>query len=157
MKKIRLISWNVNGIRAAAKKGFLKWLDQGPADVVAIQETKANPGQLGMNLIQPDGFESCWNSALRPGYSGTATYLKIKPIKTETEFPAAVLNNEGRILLSEFEQFYFLNVYFPNGKSGAVRLKYKMDFYKEFLKLAPYTEASFLVFNFFSRTIKSSW
>ncbi|MFH1375725.1 MAG: exodeoxyribonuclease III [Patescibacteria group bacterium] len=135
MKSLRLISWNVNGIRAAAQKGFLEWLDRGPADIVAIQETKANPGQLGMNLIQPSGFESFWNSAIRPGYSGTATYSKIKPIQTKTEFPAAVLNNEGRILLTEFRQFYFLNVYFPNGKSGDTRLKYKMNFYAEFLKL----------------------
>lgn len=135
MKKISLISWNVNGIRAATKKGFLKWLDQEPADVVAIQETKAKPNQLGENILSPDGYTSFWNSAERPGYSGVATYSKIKPLKTETDFPAPILNGEGRILLHEFEQFYFLNVYFPNGKASPTRLKYKLDFYAEFLKV----------------------
>ncbi|MCF7856675.1 exodeoxyribonuclease III [Candidatus Gracilibacteria bacterium] len=133
---MKLISWNVNGIRAAAKKGFLEWLAKSPADVVAIQETKAKPNQLGMNILEPDGYESFWNSAERPGYSGVVTYSKLKPLKTEKKFPAPALNGEGRILLNEFENFYFLNVYFPNGKMGPHRLKFKLEFYEEFLKLA---------------------
>jgi exodeoxyribonuclease-3 len=135
VENIKLISWNVNGIRAAAKKGFLEWLAQSPADIVAIQETKANPNQLGPNILEPDGYQSFWNSALRPGYSGVATYSKIAPLRTQTEFPHPILNNEGRILLQEFKQFYFLNVYFPNGKAREERLQYKLKFYEEFLKL----------------------
>jgi exodeoxyribonuclease III len=135
VKNISLISWNVNGIRAGVKKGFLEWLDKKPADIVALQETKANTNQLGENVLSPDGYQSFWNSALRPGYSGVATYSRTKPIDTQTEFPAAPLNGEGRILLNEFEQFYFLNVYFPNGKAREERLQYKLKFYAEFLKL----------------------
>ena len=134
MGKINLISWNVNGVRAAARNGFLKWLSTCSADIVAIQETKARPNQLGSNLLKPDGFKSFWNSAIKPGYSGVATFTKISPLRTQDEFPHPILNGEGRVLLSEFEQFYFLNVYFPNGKASESRLKYKLDFYKEFLK-----------------------
>ncbi len=135
MKNLSLISWNINGIRAARTKGFLEWLDKGPGDIVAIQETKANQKQLGSDLLEPNGFESFWNSGERSGYSGVATYSKIKPLQTQTEFGVPILNAEGRVLLNEFEKFYFLNVYFPNGKASEARLKYKLEFYKEFLKL----------------------
>ncbi|MBU1090192.1 exodeoxyribonuclease III [Patescibacteria group bacterium] len=135
VKKISLISWNINGIRAVVKSGFLEWLAKSPADIVAIQETKASPSQLGSNLLEPDGWQSFWNSAERSGYSGVAIYSKIKPLRIETEFKNPTLNAEGRIILAEFEQFYFLNVYFPNGKASAARLKYKLEFYEQFLKL----------------------
>jgi exodeoxyribonuclease-3 len=135
VKKITLISWNINGIRAAERKGFLKWLDKGPADIVGVQEIKAKPNQLGDNLLHPDGYESYWNPAIRPGYSGTAIYTKIKPKKVQTEFKNTHLDGEGRVIMAEYDKFYFLNVYFPNGKSGALRLGYKMKFYDEFLKL----------------------
>ncbi|MFH0776061.1 MAG: exodeoxyribonuclease III [Patescibacteria group bacterium] len=135
MKSVSLISWNVNGIRAVAKKGFLEWLASGPADIVALQETKAAANQLGPNLLEPDGYRSFWNAAERPGYSGVATYAKVAPLKVEQNFSAPVLNGEGRILLTEFPEFYFLNVYFPNGKMGPHRLEFKLNFYDEFLKL----------------------
>lgn len=135
MKNISLASWNVNGIRAIAKKGFLEWLAKSPADLVAIQETKAAPNQLGTNLLAPDGYRSFWNSAARPGYSGVALYAKTEPLKIQTEFAAPALNGEGRILLAELPEFYFLNVYFPNGKMSEARLQFKLEFYEEFLKL----------------------
>ena len=135
MKKLKLISWNVNGIRAIAKKNFLEWLASSPADIIALQETKASANQLGPNLLEPNGYQSFWNSADRPGYSGVAVYAKTKPIKVETNFSAPVLNGEGRILLTEFPEFNFLNVYFPNGKASQARLKFKLEFYEEFLKL----------------------
>jgi len=135
MKKINLISWNVNGIRAGVRKGFLEWLAKTKADIIAVQETKAHPRQLTPDILQPENYQTFWNSAERPGYSGVANFTKISPLKTQTEFTAKTLNGEGRILLQEFEQFYFLNVYFPNGKASETRLKYKLEFYEEFLKL----------------------
>lgn len=135
MRKISLISWNVNGIRAAQRKGFLEWLMKSKADIIGIQETKAKVGQLDMSLIEPDGYTSHWNSAQRPGYSGVALYTKIKAIQIQTEFKNPKLDGEGRIILAEYEKFYLLNVYFPNGKASPERLKYKMEFYAEFLKL----------------------
>jgi len=135
VRNIKFISWNVNGIRAGVKKGFLEWLAKTKVDIVGIQETKANPNQLTPNILQPKGYETFWNSALRPGYSGVANFTNITPLQTQTEFPHPILNNEGRILLQEFEKFYFLNVYFPNGKAREERLQYKLKFYDEFLKL----------------------
>ena len=136
MRKIKFISWNVNGVRAAAKKGFLEWLAKTDADLVAIQETKAHPNQLGENILSPGNWRTFWNSADRPGYSGVAIFSRIEPIRVETKFPAKILNGEGRILLAEFAEFYFLNVYFPNGKASDARLEFKLKFYDEFLRLA---------------------
>lgn len=135
MSTLTLISWNINGLRAAERKGFLQWLKKTPAEIVGIQEIKANPKQLSEKVLHPDGYESFWNPAQRPGYSGTAIYTQIKPQLVQTEFKNTQLDGEGRIVLAEYDQFYFLNVYFPNGKSGALRLAYKMKFYEEFLKL----------------------
>ena len=126
----------MNGIRAIAKKGFLEFLKKTNADLVAIQETKARPDQLEENILSPKNWQTFWNSADRPGYSGVAIFARIEPLKIETKFPAKILNGEGRILLAEFEKFYFLNVYFPNGKASEERLKFKIEFYEEFLKLA---------------------
>lgn len=126
----------MNGIRAAAKKGFLEFLEKSDADLVAIQETKARPNQLDENILSPKNWKTFWNSAERPGYSGVAIFSKIEPIKITSKFPAKILNGEGRILLTEFPEFYFLNVYFPNGKARDERLKYKLEFYEAFLRLA---------------------
>ena len=136
MRKIKLISWNVNGVRAVAKKGFLEFLEKSDADLVAIQETKAAPDQLGENILSPGNWKTFWNSADRPGYSGVAIFSRIEPLRVETKFPGKFLNGEGRILLLEFPEFYFLNVYFPNGKASDIRLKFKLEFYEEFLRLA---------------------
>ena len=130
-----LVSWNVNGVRAAEKKGFLKWLLKTNYDIVNIQETKAHVEQLPNTLIHPDGYESYWNSAERKGYSGVATYTKASPILSISNFGNKILDGEGRILLSEYEEFYLFNVYFPNGGQGPERLKFKLKFYEAFLKL----------------------
>lgn len=135
MKMISLLSWNVNGIRAAEKKGFLDWFRESRAEIVALQETKAHVEQLSSALIHPKGYESYWSSATRKGYSGTAVYTKLSPIFAETNFGDPFLDGEGRIVLLEFEDFYFFNVYFPNGGSGEERLAYKLEFYNRFLKL----------------------
>lgn len=134
-KNITLISWNVNGIRAAERKGLFDWMHQSKPDVLCLQETKAHVEQLTTNLIHPDGYESYWNSGERKGYSGTVTYTRISPILATTHFGHTALDGEGRIVLTEFTDFYLFNVYFPNGGSGPERLAYKLRFYDEFFKL----------------------
>lgn len=133
--EIRLESYNVNGIRAVEKKGFLDWLAESAPDILCLQETKASPDQLSEKLLAPDGYKSYFNSAERKGYSGVAVYSKQEPQKVTTKFPG-ILDKEGRVIRLDFERFVLLNVYFPNGKTGAERLKYKMDFYAAFQKYA---------------------
>ncbi len=135
-KHLKIVSWNVNGIRAVEKKGFLHWFHEKKYDVVGLQETKAHVGQLSDKLVHPDGYESYWSSAIRKGYSGTAVYSRVSPVFAETNFGDPFLDGEGRIALLEFKEFYFFNVYFPNGGSGPERLAFKLEFYKRFLSLA---------------------
>lgn len=132
---LSMVSWNVNGIRAAEKKGFLEYLKKSKHDIVCVQETKAQVEQLSDKLIHPDSYESYWSSAVKKGYSGTAIYTKVSPIFAETTFGDPFLDGEGRIVLLEYEAFYLFNVYFPNGGTGEDRLKFKLEFYKRFLDL----------------------
>ena len=133
--KITLISWNVNGIRAAERKGFVEWIEAEPADIVAVQETKiSHPDQLSHTLKNPDGYTSYWHPATeKKGYSGTAVYTTREPLSIKTDFGDSLLSREGRVIELEFPEFVFLNIYFPNGGSGTERLEYKMKFYAEFL------------------------
>lgn len=141
MKNLTLLSWNVNGIRALVKKyvykdlTFLDWLEKESPDVLCLQETKAHPDQLKDNLLNIPNYHANWNAAERKGYSGVVTYSKEKPIDVTYNLSKAHLNNEGRLLITEFENFVLCNGYFPNGKKNAERLQYKMDFYDDFLKL----------------------
>lgn len=130
---ITLLSWNVNGIRAVAKKGFLEWLESASPDILCVQETKANEQQLSPELLSPVGYRSYWSSALKKGYSGVAVYTRTEPIHVDTSLGIPRFDEEGRVLQLEFEAFTLLNVYFPNGKSGSDRLAFKMDFYDAFL------------------------
>ena len=132
-RQIVLESFNVNGIRAVEKKGFIDWLKESKLDVLCIQETKAHIEQLSAELINIDGYESHFNSGERKGYSGVAVYTKLKPQKVTSKFPG-ILNDEGRMIRLDFPQFVLLNIYFPNGKMSPERLKYKMDFYSAFRK-----------------------
>ncbi len=131
---MKLLSWNVNGIRAVQKKGFLDWLHQEAPDVLCVQETKAHPGQLSPDLIQPNGYHTYWNAAVRKGYSGVAVFTKHKPLATRTGFDIPRFDEEGRVVELDFPHFTLLNIYFPNGKASEERLKYKLDFYEEALK-----------------------
>lgn len=131
---MKIISWNVNGIRAAQKKGFLDWLAKESPDIVCVQETKAQPDQLDALLLNPAGYHVCWNSAERKGYSGVATFSKQKPKETKTGFGVKKFDAEGRVLSTEFPGFVLLNIYFPNGKKNDERLQYKLDFYEETLR-----------------------
>lgn len=137
-KQISLISWNVNGIRAAERKGFLEWMDQGKYDIVGLQETKiSHPDQLSHALKNPDGYESYFRCATeKKGYSGVAIYSQIAPLSVKTVFEGVVLPREGRVIEAEFPGFTLLNIYFPNGGSGKPRLEYKLKFYAEFLEYA---------------------
>ena len=131
---MEILSWNVNGIRAAERKGFTKWLLERKPDILGIQEMKAKKDQLSLFLSQIDGYQAFFNPAQRPGYSGVALYTRIKPKKILEGIGIKSFDDEGRVIIAEFDKFDLYNVYFPNGKSGPVRLKFKMDFYDAFLK-----------------------
>ena len=132
MKEIKILCWNVNGIRAAVKKGFLEWLQKESPDILCLQETKASPEKLTKDLLEPSGYQTYWNYPERKGYSGVATFTREKPVKTSNSFGVKAFDGEGRVIISEYPEFILCNVYFPNGKQGAERLKYKMDFYDAF-------------------------
>ncbi len=127
---MKIISWNINGLRAIQKKGFLNWLYKESPDIIGLQEVKAKADQLPQELLTPKNYYGYINSADRPGYSGTALYSKVKPLHISYGFDIHRFDSEGRIISADFGDFIFLNIYFPNGKSGNIRLKYKMDFYE---------------------------
>lgn len=132
---MRIICWNVNGLRAHARKGAFQWIiDQSP-DIFCLQETKALPDQLPEEVRNVSGYHAYFDSPKeKKGYSGVAIYSKIKPISVTYEMGVPVLDTEGRLITAEYDNFVLLNVYFPNGKRGPERLSYKMEFYKEFLR-----------------------
>jgi exodeoxyribonuclease III len=132
----KLVSWNVNGIRAAEKKGFVDWLVASGADLVAVQETKAHPDQLSPALLNPVGYQAVWNSAEKKGYSGTGVYSKVTPLKVISGLSAPRFDTEGRCLIQEFEPFVFFNIYFPNGGRGQEWVDHKLAFYRRFLEVA---------------------
>jgi len=134
-KQITLLSWNVNGIRAAEKKGFIGWLEEAAPDLISVQETKASPGQLSQELLSPEGYYTYWSAAEKKGYSGVAVFTRHKPLSVTEKTGNPVFDREGRILILEFEAFVLANVYFPNGKANSRRLSFKLDFYREFLGL----------------------
>jgi exodeoxyribonuclease III len=135
-RTITLLSWNVNGIRAAAKKGFTDWLASVSPDILCIQETKAAVEQLGPDLLNPAGYHSYWSSAQKKGYSGVAVYSRSEPVHVETSLGVPRFDEEGRLLQLEFDDFALFNVYFPNGKARSDRLTFKMEFYEAFLERA---------------------
>ncbi|MBI4347708.1 MAG: exodeoxyribonuclease III [Elusimicrobia bacterium] len=135
MPPMRLLSWNVNGIRAAERKGFLDWFRKAKADVVCLQETKAEPEQLSEGLRNVAGYEVGWNWAEKKGYSGVATYSRAAHRAMERGLGIDRYDREGRVMVTRFPEFTLYNVYFPNGKASPERLKYKLDFYDDFLKL----------------------
>lgn len=120
---MRLLSWNVNGIRAALKKGFFDFVKEYKPDILCLQETKAPQG--GINLIELSQFEQFWNNAKRPGYSGTAIFSKIKPLKVTYGIGMAKHDEEGRVTTIELDDFFVVNVYVPNSKRELERLPYR--------------------------------
>lgn len=126
---MRIYSWNVNGIRAVMNKGFFEWIREEQPDIFCVQETKADPSQLDESLLNIDGYTSYWSSAEKKGYSGVATFTKIKPVSVNHGFGIGKFDSEGRILAAEYEDFTLFNIYFPNGQMSEDRLNYKLEFY----------------------------
>ena len=132
---MKLISWNVNGVRAVVKKGFLDWLDQAQPDVLCLQETKAHVDQLTAEILTDHGYHTFWHSGERRGYSGVATFCKEEPLYVQEGLGIERYDAEGRVLLTEHENFLLYNIYFPNGQKDDERLQYKLDFYDELLPI----------------------
>jgi exodeoxyribonuclease-3 len=127
---MRILSWNVNGIRAVERKGFLKWLYGELPDILCVQETRASPEQLSQDIQQPEGYYADWSYPEKKGYSGVATFSREKPLTTRYDLGAEGFDTEGRIIITEYPDFTLVNAYFPNGKRGEARLRYKLDFYE---------------------------
>ena len=140
---MKIISWNVNGLRANVKKGGFDWLLNSGADIFCLQETKAHPDQLPAGVRQPSGYHAYFDhSKAKSGYSGVAIYTKIEPEKVEYGMGIEELDQEGRFLGLFFRNFTLFNVYFPNGGSGPERLAFKLRYYDAFLKYIEKTRNS---------------
>ena len=133
-KTYRILSWNVNGLRAVLKKNFLTWLKKDSPNILCLQETKVLVPQVPPDMLHFPGYEKSWNPAQRPGYSGVATFSKEKPVSVGKGLRVPKFESEGRVLETEYPGFTLFNIYFPNGKMGPERLKYKLEFYDEYLK-----------------------
>lgn len=127
---MKLVSWNVNGLRAVMKKGFKDFFDQMDADIFAIQETKMNEDQKEFDFA---GYSEFWNNADKAGYSGTLVYTKQEPIQVINGIDGEMYNDEGRIITLEYSDFYFVNAYVPNSKQDLSRIPYRMVFEENML------------------------
>ncbi len=121
---MKLVSWNVNGLRACVKKGFLEYFHDIDADIFCIQETKLKEGQIDVDL---PGYLQYWNYAEKKGYSGTAVFTKYKPLTVSYGFSPEESEREGRIITLEYENFYLVNVYTPNSQRDLARLKFRLE------------------------------
>ena len=131
---MRIISYNVNGIRAAIKKGFIDWLRTNPADIICLQETKAHEGDVDVKEIEKLGFEHHWFSANKKGYSGVAIFSKIKPTKVKKGNGPPESDFEGRVIEMQFGDIKLINAYFPSGTSGEERQTFKYKWLDEFFE-----------------------
>jgi len=138
---MRVISWNVNGLRAAHKKGFLDWFNGESPDIMCLQETKAHEEQLPEEIRSISGYNSYFSTPEKKGYSGVGLYTKKAPENVQFGFGDR-FDSEGRTIIADFGDFVLFNIYFPNGKRSAERLQYKMDFYDAFLAYAEKTKKS---------------
>jgi exodeoxyribonuclease-3 len=131
-----LLSWNVNGLRAVVQKGFWEWLTGSGADVVGVQESKIQTGHEA-DFGGTDQYKTLWSSAtVKKGYSGVGCFYRVEPLRVTMELPDVAYGGEGRLIQMEFNDFYFFNIYFPNGGRGPERLAYKLGFYDVFLRHA---------------------
>ncbi len=135
-KNLRLVSWNVNGLRAVLKKGFLEFVEQHQPDILGLQETKAEESQVIEGLKNLAGYHRVFSSATtRKGYSGVALFSREKPKTVSLSLGSEKFDGEGRVIQADFGGFTIFNVYFPNGKARPERLQYKMEFYDRFLEV----------------------
>ncbi len=142
MKNLKLISWNVNGIRAVFKKGFIEWFTKESPDFLCLQETKAHEDQLPMDLRLVPDYTSYFSSGEKKGYSGVGVYAKEQTLSFSNKIGKDEFDNEGRTIILEYPEFYLLNIYFPNGQRSHDRVQFKMDFYDQFFKLIKGLEKS---------------
>lgn len=126
---MKMVSWNVNGLRACLKKGFLDYFWDVDADIFSIQETKLQEGQIKLDL---DGYHQYWNYAVKKGYSGTAVFTKEEPLSVGYGIGIDEHDQEGRVITLEYENFYLVNVYTPNSQRGLARLDYRMSWEDDF-------------------------
>jgi exodeoxyribonuclease-3 len=129
---VKLISWNVNGLRAVLKKNFLEFIEGEKPDILCLQETKCSPDQV--EQLWPAAYTTYWNSAVKPGYSGTAIFSRQRPIQVTPHLGIAEHDQEGRVLTAEYDDFYLVNVYVPNSKRELTRLAYRQQWDQDFLK-----------------------
>lgn len=129
---MKIISYNVNGIRAALTKDWLKWADSVGADIICLQETKAQPDQIDTELFREHGYESYLHSAEKKGYSGVAILSKTKPNHVEVGCGLPKYDNEGRVIRADYNDFSIISAYFPSGSSGDERQEFKMEFLADF-------------------------
>ncbi|MBF2420583.1 exodeoxyribonuclease III [Listeria seeligeri] len=122
---MKLISWNVNGLRAAVKKGFLEYFDSVDADIFCLQETKLQSGQIDLDL---PAYKDYWNYAVKKGYSGTAIFTKTEPLSVQYGLGIPEHDDEGRVITLEFDKFFMVTVYTPNSQAELKRLDYRMTF-----------------------------
>lgn len=138
---MRLVSWNVNGLRAAVKKGFMDVFEELDADVFALQETKLQEGQIDLDL---PGYYQNWSYAEKKGYSGTVVFSKEEPLRVLHEIGVPELDTEGRVVACEFESFWFVDVYTPNAQNELKRLDHRMSWDDEFRAFCKNLEAGIL-------------
>jgi exodeoxyribonuclease-3 len=129
--RVRIISYNVNGIRAAINKGFVEWLKTDPADIICLQETKAEKANINCNVLNELGYHDYWYSAQKKGYSGVAVFTKLKPDNVVYGNGHKVSDDEGRILQLDFGNIRLINAYFPSGTSGDIRQAFKYEWLDE--------------------------
>src|ERR1700744_5179798 len=132
MSSLRIVSYNVNGIRAAMNKGLIEWLKTDPADIICVQETKAHKGNVAHALFTELGFHDYWFSARKKGYSGVAVFTKIKPDNVQYGTGHEVSDDEGRVIQLDFGDLRLINAYFPSGTSREERQTYKYQWLDEF-------------------------
>ena len=128
---MKLVSWNVNGLRACMGKGFMDFFKEADADIFCIQESKLQEGQISLEL---PGYHQYWNYAVKKGYSGTAIFTKEEPLSVSYGLGLEEHDQEGRVITLEFQDFYMVTVYTPNSQDGLARLDYRMTWEEEFLK-----------------------
>jgi exodeoxyribonuclease-3 len=131
---MKIYSWNVNGLRAVSKKGLFEWIENEKPDILCLQETKLQEETLADNIRNIEGYNSYFSFAEKKGYSGVVTYCKNQPISVKYGIGNSKFDSEGRIVITEFEEFTLFNIYFPNGQKDEDRLKYKLEFYDKLLE-----------------------
>lgn len=133
--ELTLLSWNVNGLRAVARKGFLPWFQQAQPDILCMQETRVEATDLPEEIVQLPGYYAHWHPAeTRKGYSGTGLLSRIRPLEVSTGIGIPEFDQEGRTQIARYETFTLINCYFPNGRRDQLRVPYKLAFYEAFLE-----------------------